>query len=650
MKRIILSLSVACLLGLANTTAQAQSGVRGAKVDYENWSYIDAIRVYEKVVKRGYFNQEVLSQLGDSYYFNGRYAEAQPHYEKLFSEYGSENISPEYYYRYAETLQHVGQEQDAEKYYQQFVSKAGKTSQVGTNRSSVAEAKKQMQQNSGRYSALTNLPINTSHSDYGSYVADNTLYFTSARDTGSLVKRTHTWTGASFTNLYTHDLSSEKNAVKRVKGDVLTNLNEASAVVTSDGKTMYFTRNNNLDNKRKYDSNNQTHLKIYKATNEKGRWVNVVELPFNGDHFNTAHPALSADEKTLYFSSDRPGGYGESDIWKVAIHSSSYGSPVNLGPSINTEKRETFPFVSKNGELYFSSNGRVGFGGLDVYGAKIKADGFSAVQNLGSPINTNADDFAYYIDSSNQRGFLSSNREGGQGNDDIYSFVEDRSLVFECLPEVKITVVDSKTRNIIPDATVTLYDQVYNSKGVRYRYENNTYDFGDVYECGESYRIKVDKADYVTVEEVITMPKESGKVEKTIVLERKKTEVKEGDDLFKVLKLNPIYFDLDKDNIREDAAAELAKILAVMEEYPNMEIDVRSHTDSRASHKYNDELSERRAKSTAKWLMDQGIDKSRLSWKGYGERRLINECADGVNCSEGQHQENRRSEFIIKNL
>ena len=353
----------------------------------------------------------------------------------------------------------------------------------------------------------------------------------------------------------------------------------------------------------------------------------------------------------MYFSSDRPGGFGGSDLWKASINGNTMGTPQNLGPTINTEARETFPFVNNNDELYFSSDGRVGLGGLDVYATKIRKDAsLGEVHNLGTPINSNADDFAYYIDYQNKQGFVSSNREGGQGNDDIYGFLETRALVLDCEQNLRVMVVDSKTSNIISDATVTLYDAMYEQKGQSRRYENNNYQLLDSYECGATYRIKAEKEDYITQEVSVSLPNESGVTEQTIVLERKQIEIVPGDDLFKKLELNPIYFDLDKHNIRPDAAVELAKIVVVMEQYPRMKVDVRSHTDSRASTSYNDQLSERRAKATAEWLISQGIDKSRLTWKGYGERDLYNDCKDGVPCSEEQHQENRRSEFIIKEM
>lgn len=652
MKKAVQLIALVSVLSVSTSSVYGQTGLKKAEKEYDRWAYIDAQRLYEKVLKRGYESQELLEKVANTYYFNGRYAEAHPYYERLFATYGSANLDAAYYYRYAQTLQHVGDQQKADQYYREFSQQVGSESQIVQMRKNESELRDQIRANSGRYDGLTPLPINTVWSDYGSYVHNNQLYFTSARDTGNIAKKVHTWTGDAFTSLYTIEMGADDiRKVQRIKGEVRSNLNESSAVITQDGQTMYFTRNNQIRGKRGYDSDRNTHLKIYRAHLKNGKWSDVEELPFNGDAFNTAHPALSADEKTLYFASDRPGGYGGSDLWKVSITEHGFGTPENLGPNINTEARETFPFVNSNNELYFSSDGRIGLGGLDVYATKIRPDGsVTEVQNVGEPINSQADDFAYYIDYQSKQGFVSSNREGGYGNDDIYSFVETRALLLDCMQDLRLMVVDAQTHQIIPDATVTLYNAMYEKQAESSMYANENYRLLDSYECGSSYRIKVEKADYLPQEITVNFPKENGVTERTVVLERKKIEIKPGDDLFKKLELNPIYFDLDKHNIRPDAALELAKIVAVMEEYPTMKIDVRSHTDSRASMKYNDDLSERRAKATAEWLISQGIDRSRLTWKGYGERDLYNDCKDGVPCTEEQHQENRRSEFIIKEM
>ena len=653
MNRKLSLAALACTVFLGTTEMQAQAGLKKSNKQYDQWAYIESTNIYEKVLKRGYASQDLLEKLGNAYYFNARYAEAEKHYERLFSDFSEEALGTEYYYRYAQTLQHTGNNAEAKRYYDLFVSKAGSQTQIAQFRKNESELKEQIKANSGRYNNLLNLEINTPYADYGSFVYDHNLYFTSARDTGSLAKKVHTWTGDAFTSLYHYPLtdSDKKQKVTRIKGDVKSKLNESTAVITKDGQTMYFTRNNILDNIRKYDSNKNTKLKIYRAHLKDGQWINVEELPFNGNEFSTAHPVLSKDESLMYFASDRPGGYGSSDIWRVAIHSDgSFGGPENLGAHINTEARETFPFINENNELYFSSDGRVGLGGLDVYGVKTFVDGsFGEVHNVGEPINSQADDFAYYIDYQSKTGFFSSNRSGGKGNDDIYSFVENRTLPLECLQTLWVQVIDAKTQQPLENVSLEMSDWYYKTitKTSKYDTQNTLYQFDNEVSCGESYRIKGSKSGYQTAETDFYVPLKSGETKVTLVLHPEKIPVKKGDDLFKVLNLNPIYFDLDKSNIRPDAATELAKVLAVLEEYPTMKIDIRSHTDSRASHKYNDQLSDRRAKSTRQWLIDQGIASARLTAKGYGERELINKCKDGVKCSEEEHQANRRSEFII---
>jgi len=654
MKKGISTLALVSALILGTTVAHAQAGLKKADKQYEQWAYVDALDIYEKVEKRGFSSKELHEQLGNANYFNARYAQAQKQYERLFSDYASEDIAPEYYYRYAQTLQHVGHDAEAKNYYDQFIAKVGSETQIAKIRKSETELKAQIVQNSGRYDRLENLAINTPFADYGSYVHNNRLYFTSARDTGSLSKKVHTWTGEAFTSLYYYDLNNQESGskVKRIKGDVKSKLNESTAVVTADGQTMYFTRNNITSGTRKYDAGKNTRLKIYRADLKDGKWVNVTELPFNSDDFSTAHPALSADGRTLYFSSDRPGGFGESDLWSVSVSGTTYGVPQNLGPQINTEARETFPYMNSNNELYFSSDGRVGLGGLDVYVSKLGDNAtFEEVQNVGAPINSKADDFAYYIDYNTKEGFFSSNREGGNGNDDIYSFLETRTIEPPCVQDLRVIVIDGKTKSRITDATVTLYNLYYQmQQDASKSSASEGYQFNATYDCGATYRLKVEKDQYVTVEEPVVIGTESGITEKTITLYPRKIEVKKNDDLFKVLKLNPIYFDLDKHNIRPDAALELAKVVEVLRDHPQMKIDVRSHTDSRASDSYNLKLSQRRAKATAEWIIAQGIDASRITYKGYGETQLENHCSNGVKCSEEQHQENRRSEFMVMEM
>ena len=341
-----------------------------------------------------------------------------------------------------------------------------------------------------------------------------------------------------------------------------------------------------------------------------------------------------------------PGTHGQSDLWKVKINDDgSFGTPENLGTTINTEGKETFPMLTNENELYFASDGHPGLGGLDIFMSRLNADGtFDKPLNIGTPANSPQDDFAYLIDTKTRKGFLSSNRDGGKGFDDIYKFLETRKLICEQL--LSGIVTDLETGEILPNTKVTLFDDKFNKIKEVMSDDKGFYSF-DMVECGKAYYVRAEKEIYETKEQKINIAKETGKTELPIQLEKKVKPVAVGDDLAKAFGIKIIYFDLDKWNIRQDAALELEKILDVMKQYPTMKIDVRSHTDSRQTFKYNEKLSDRRAKSTIEWLVKNGIDTSRLNGKGYGETQLVNKCANGVKCSEEEHQANRRSEFII---
>jgi outer membrane protein OmpA-like peptidoglycan-associated protein len=423
---------------------------------------------------------------------------------------------------------------------------------------------------------------------------------------------------------------------------------EASPVFTADGKTMYFTRNNYLEGKKGTDANKITLLKIYKASLENDKWTKITALPFSSDQYSTAHPALSPDGKTLYFSSDMPGTIGQSDLFKVKINEDgSFGNPENLGNAINTEARETFPYITDENELYFASNGHPGLGGLDIFVAKINADGsFEKVQNIGADANSAKDDFAFLIDTKSRRGFLISNREGVKGFDDIYKFLETKKLI--CEQELYGEVTDIASGEMLPDTKISLFDTMFNLVGTTNSDQKGLYSF--MVDCGKTYNVRAEKADYTTKEEKVTIAKENGRTHLPIALEKATCKVAVGDDLGKCFGIKMIYFDFDKSDIRVEAALDLEKILDVLNQYPNMKLDIRSHTDSRGSFKYNEALSDRRAQSTIKWLIKNGVNKNRLSAKGYGESKLVNKCADGVECTEEEHQLNRRSEFIIMEL
>ena len=629
-----------------NSSAQ-NAAVKKADKQYEKYAYIDATKTYERIANKGYKSADMFQKLGNAYYFNSDLKSAERWYGELIAM--NTEIAPEYYYRYAQSLKSVGKYAQADKMMVLFSQKS--TDDI---RAKIFKDKQnymdEIKANSGRYK-IEDAGINSAYSDYGSAFSGNRLVFTSARDTGSFSQKKHKWTNQYFTNMYAAEQSTDGalGAPEKFAKNVNSKFHESTPIFTKDGKTMYFTRNNFNNGKKGKDASKITLLKIYKATLIDNHWQKATELPFNSDSYSVAHPMLSPDEKTLYFASDMPGTHGQSDLWRVSVNGDdTFGTPENLGTTINTEGKETFPLITDENELYFASDGHPGLGGLDIFMARLNADGtFKAPLNVGEPANSPQDDFAYLIDTKTRKGFLSSNRDGGHGYDDIYKFLETRKLV--CEQNLSGIVTDLETGEVLPNTTVTLFDDKFTKLKEVQSDDKGFYDFGLV-ECGKVYYVRAEKETYETKEQRITISKETGKTDLPIQLEKTVKPVKVGDDLAKAFGIKIIYFDLDKWNIRPDAALELEKILDVMKQYPEMKIDVRSHTDCRASNKYNDKLSDRRAKSTMAWLVKNGVEESRLTGKGYGESQLVNKCADGVQCTEEEHQANRRSEFIITAL
>ncbi|MEM6721966.1 MAG: OmpA family protein [Bacteroidota bacterium] len=617
-----------------------------ADKNYDSYAFINAIEIYEEVAEEGFKSKELLEKLGNAYYFNADLINASKWYGELFSL--GEELAPEYYFRYAQALKAEKRYAESDKKMQEFNRLTGSDIR-GTKFMNTRNYLDEIAELSGRY-RIENLGVNSPYSDFApSFYLENNLVFSSARDTGVAQRYKHKWNARPFLDLYGAEVAENGSLanVDKFSGKLNTKYHESTTVFTKDGNTMYFTRNNYYKGKYKKDEKGINKLKIFRATLEDGKWTNIEELPFNSDLYSVAHPALSVDEKKLYFASDMPGSVGQSDLYVVDIKDDgTFGEPKNLGKGINTEARENFPFVSQDNELYFSSDGHVGLGGLDIFVMRLD-DEEQIIYNVGEPVNSPVDDFSFIINTKTKKGYFASNRDGGQGDDDIYSFLEMKPIQWTCEQEIVGITKDSKSNEIIVGAQVKLFDK--DNKELENTYSDNEgkFRFKTILECNEVYFVRASKQDYNSAEAYMPKQEEPGIRSVTLLLEKEEVPFEVGDDLAKILNIPIIYFDFDKSNIRPDAAAELEKVVAVMKKYPTLKIDVRSHTDSRGTDSYNLALSQRRNVSTREYIVSRGIDASRLIGKGYGETRHVNKCSNGVKCTEEEHQLNRRSEFIV---
>ncbi|PPK93546.1 WD40 repeat protein [Nonlabens xylanidelens] len=629
---------------------------------FKSLAFIEAQKMYLEIVNNGYESVELFQKLGDTYYFNNDYKNAHKWYSKLF-EYNQDTISKEYYFRYIQSLKAVGDYTKANDLLAKYRRINGDDNYIKEYANDVNYLEL-IELQSYRFS-IVNEPINTKRQDFGTayYRGTNKVVFASAKDSSSLVSRRHKWNDRQFLDLYEADMDSLTGELSNVtkfgnggNEKLNTKFHESNAVFTKDGQTVYYSSNNYFNKNFKKSSDDVNKLKIFRAQKTSDGWGDIIELKINSDEFSTAHPALNIDESRLYFASDRPGskvglqGRVLSDIWYVDLNEDDeLSEPVNVA-SINTAGNELFPFISDNGDLYFSSTGHMGLGGLDIFVTPLNKTYNKekvTVTNIGKPVNGQHDDFSFIINDSTQMGYFSSNRPEGKGLDDIYRFVQNNPLV--CKDIIQGVVTNEKTGLLMPDTQVNLLDadnkvieSVVVGKDAAYKFSVN---------CSSDYSIRALKEGYSPAEANTTTPNTVATIDLPLQISKsiddRLKDVKEGDDLNDILDINMIYFDFDKHNIRPDAELELQKVLRYMKAYPTVSINIRSHTDSRAPDGYNIKLSDRRAKSTRAYLIMKGISADRLTARGYGEFQLVNECANGVECTEEQHQLNRRSEFIV---
>jgi len=713
---------------MAVLSLTAQEGrIKKADKLYDRLAYAEAVEYYQSILDQGVDSSQVAEQMAQSYYEMREPENAEQWYAVLVNN----SPRPDDYLKYAEMLKGNAKYEKADEYMAKYNSLNAEDSRARAH-----------VENAGYFAVLSevsdrfqlrNEDNNSKNADFSTtYYGENIVFVSNRELLGVSVKRQHKWNNEPFLNLFLAEVGSEGKLqnIRPFSEKVNTKFHEGPLTFSADKQTMMFTRNNYLNKKKGKSSDDIVKLKIYSSEKTDLGWSDPVDFPYNSDEYSVGHPTMSADGKTLIFASDMPGGYGGTDLWKCTKNGSSWNKPENLGKGYNSEGNEMFPFLHKDGSLYYSSDGLLGLGGLDVFEARSNNSGFGYPENLKAPINSSADDFGFTANSEKTQGYLSSNRKNGKGDDDIYHF-----FMNDIIPLTVSGTVVNADNDLSPleGARVRLidaYDKVLENEQMG---SDGQFSFElDPEHCG--YKIQVDNGsgwtDYansnmpcnieegdiglgdIPLEEMkwsaMGIIKEKGtkvpidgfnitlvnkktgeeevkitsldglvqyplepetdyemKFEKqgyfgktgkfsTVGMEPGVIEIERYIDLTfekieigKAIKIENIYYDYDKSFIRDDAALELNKIVQLLEDNPSIKIEMGSHTDARGSDAYNLKLSQRRAKSAMEYIITQGIDKERMSRKGYGETTLINSCKNGVKCSDEEHEENRRTEFKV---
>jgi len=633
-------------LVLSFTVCFAQTNLKKADALFKNYAYADASKAYEEILQNiKNPSAQTLKNAADSYYFISDARNALKWYRKLYEVQGN-NLTDIYYLRYIQSMKGVMDYDEANRVTKEYLDKKGDKKEI--NR--YVTQKRQMDSLSKVKSLyeVKNLDINSSKSDFGATFFQDKIVFTSARDTTKFSEKLYTWNNQPFLNLYVADRNPADGSLFNETvflPNVMTKYHEATATFDASGKTIYYSTNIVKKNKLVIDETKTNNFQIVKGSIVDNKLENPQNVFFNSKEYSVGHPSLSEDGQWLFFASDMPGGYGQTDLYVVKIAADgTMSSPQNLGPKINTIGNDLFPFF-RNGILYFSSDGHYGWGDLDVYESQFLTDGsFSEPKNLGAPINSNKDDFAFIIDKTNHFGYVSSNRAEGKGDDDIYSFTKGDPV---CNQNISGMTIDRKTKQPLADVTIMAYNSYSDILGeTKSNFEGKYY---ITVPCGKVAKMIAAKPNYSSDEKTVpTADQHEGEIRDV------NFELSNYDDLVVKKKgvekvdVNPIYFDYDKFDITPLAIEELSKVVFIMQKFPNIRIKIESHTDSRGKDAYNLKLSDNRAKSTRDYLISQNIDASRIeSAIGYGESRLINKCKNGVKCTDEEHVLNRRSDFII---
>lgn len=573
--------------------------------------------------------KKVITNLADAYYSIQDYGKSCDFYGKLYDLEGN-NLSEDLFIRLISTLRSIKNYRKADQLFDSYYKTA-------PNKIKTRDfQKKKVNKLNSEYIRVDNLKGNSKYSDFSVAVNKNKVIFSSNREDGKYLKL---YAGTRNKN------TGQISGISKYLPSVNSEFNDATFSFNDENHLVFFSRNY-LTKKGKLDAKNGgvSHVMIMVGKMSGNKITDVKPMTLNKPNYNCSHPFITKDGKQMYFSSDMPGGFGGSDIYVVDVYNDgSCGTPKNLGPQINTPGSEMYPSVYGD-SLFFSSDFYYGYGGLDVFVSEInKNSNYSIPVNLGKPINSNEDDFAF-LRLPNRTGYFSSNREGGKGSDDIYWF-----KMKEIIKNINYSglVLTTKSDKPIPNAEIKVLNP-YDSLIKEFKSDPNG-NFKMTLPTNSHFKILFSKKDYSKQQVDLYTPKEAKDSSgNKVYLTAFSSLVNKNKAGVEKINVNPIYFAYDKWDITPKAETELNKVLYAMKTFPNIKIKIESHTDSRGSDSYNLKLSDERAKSTRKYLIAQGIATSRIiSAIGYGETQPLNKCVNGVHCTDEEYAVNRRSDFII---
>jgi outer membrane protein OmpA-like peptidoglycan-associated protein len=631
--------------------------LKQANFFFEQFKYSKAIPLYKKATdnKDEKIRKEATVRLADCYRLMNNVNEARSWYVRAVAYKNVDSIN---YYYLGMALRTLANYDDAEKAFLQYAEKAPSDFR-GEKYARFCRDIKQWEGLAPSAEIKNASTLNSPYSDFGPMYYKDGLIIASDRDIDMMNDKNYLWTAFGYLDLYFaqpgfyNDFWSDMASPTKMPNTFNQPYHDGPSSFNADFTQIFTTRT--LRNSSKKDSTNirTDLLKIYIANLTGEKKIEYTAFPYNSEDYSVGHPTVSADGKTIIFSSNKPGGAGQSDLYISKLVDGKWIEPVNLGKNVNTFGNEVFPFLANDSTLFFSSDGLPGFGGLDIYETNLVNGEWIQAWNLKLPINSPYDDFSIVFDKNMTAGFFSSNRPGGLGSDDIYAFknyrrtpaTDDRPAIAAKAIDQKLLTIsgyvkDKNTKTPIDSATVFVLNTTTNE--VLVLKTNPEGYFETPVTKGDLYVAKAMKPDFF--DDCLNF---------RIQLTETSVKLKTPRDLFldkyalnQVFVIENIYYDLDKWFIREDAKPPLDNLVRILKQYP-ISVELGSHTDSRASFEYNIELSQKRAESAVRYITLNGINPVRLTAKGYGETKLVNKCADGVPCTEPEHQANRRTEFKI---